>query len=690
MRRYVHLFDFRGQWHHLIITLSFWLLHYEDTLFIIFFILYIIYLFTLSKQLAFVVFCVIACYAFIRASVPSPSIPSTLEATVLESTRDAKKAIIKTTSTKLILYDEDLPHMTPGTTLYIEGTFKPIDPPTMPGEFNYARYLISQNIAGYFYPDEIQVTGDTWHLYKLKYHTKTYINSHFEITAPYMRAFILGDKTTINQEVNNATSSLGIAHLFAISGLHVSLLTVFLVFTLDQLKTPAFFKLIIISMVLFLYMVVTSFTPSIVRASLMMGALLINKYFKLKMTPIDILTLLAIAMMLINPFIYYHQGFILTFLVTTILFLSQPIIKNKSRLSQSLYVSIFAFISTIPIIAQFNQSIHPFTIIFNIIYVAYTSVVVLPLTYVTFIFPFIEPLYNSSLILFEGTVIILNSLIPSLPIVFNSKSLMLIYYVLFFYMMHTNNDKTLFKRALVFSSCVLCIILLPFLSVTQQVTFFHVNGDAILLQDRFNQCNILIDTGNEDPQNKLITSLKTRRITHLDMVIITHDHRDHNGMLKPLHAAYSIRTIIDTPPPSPYMTCGNFSIQFYTPEHPFKDPNNQSLVFTVTFNNETILFTGDIESPVEQYYLDYPLDVTMLKVAHHGSDTSTSNQFLDHVDPDTAIISAHQNTMFNHPSPSVVNKFKTRDITLYQTKEEGTITFTYIFNKRIKKHLKNP
>ncbi len=690
MRRYVHLFDFRGQYHHHIIALSLWFLQYENPLFILLFILYLSYLFKFSKPLVFVVILLVASYALIRIKETTPSITSTLDATVLELADDNTKAIIKTNNTKLILYDEDLPNMTPGTTLYIEGTFKPMDPPTMPGEFNYARYLTSQNIAGYYYPDEINITGDTWHLYKLTHITKTYINSHFETTAPYMRAFILGDKSTMDEEVNTATSSLGIAHLFAISGLHVSLLTLFLSFTLNKLKTPQAIKIFTISVILFLYMVVTAFTPSIVRASLMMGALLINKYYHLKMTPIDILALLAVTLLLINPFIYYHQGFILTFLVTAILFLSQPLIANKSRISQSLYVSIFAFVSTIPIIAQFNQSIHPFTIMFNIIYVFYTSVIILPLTYITFIFPFIESLYRVSLTLFEHTVIFMNTLIPSLPIVFNSKILILVYYSLFFYMMHTNKDKTFFKRASIFSLFVLCIILLPFLSITQRVTFFHVNGDAILLQDRFNQCNILIDTGSDDPQNKLITALKTHRVTHLDMLIVTHDHNDHNGMLEPLLATYAVHTIIDTAPTTPSITCGNFSLQFFTPNHPFKDPNNQSLVFTVSFDKETILFTGDIESPVEPYYLDYPIDVTMLKVAHHGSNTSTTDRFLDHVNPKTAIISAHQNNMFNHPSESIVDKFSVRDIPLYQTKEEGTITFTYYFGKRVKKHHKNP
>jgi competence protein ComEC len=161
-------------------------------------------------------------------------------------------------------------------------------------------------------------------------------------------------------------------------------------------------------------------------------------------------------------------------------------------------------------------------------------------------------------------------------------------------------------------------------------------------------------------------------------------------MLDDLLSAFNVRTIIDQPPSNETLECGNFTIRFFTPPHPFNDPNNLSLVFTIAFKHETILFTGDIESPVEPYYLDYRFEATMLKVAHHGSNTSTTDIFLDHVNPKTAIISAHKTNMFNHPSDDIVAKFSMRNIELYQTKEEGTITFSYYFGKRVKKDHKNP
>jgi competence protein ComEC len=110
------------------------------------------------------------------------------------------------------------------------------------------------------------------------------------------------------------------------------------------------------------------------------------------------------------------------------------------------------------------------------------------------------------------------------------------------------------------------------------------------------------------------------------------------------------------------------------------DTNNNSVVLRLEWNEVSFLLTGDIEEEAEREILHqgYKLNSTVLKVGHHGSSTSTSEQFLSAVDPEIAVISVGENNPFGHPSDEVVNRLKEKlgKDNVYLTSEHGTITFT--------------
>ena len=105
--------------------------------------------------------------------------------------------------------------------------------------------------------------------------------------------------------------------------------------------------------------------------------------------------------------------------------------------------------------------------------------------------------------------------------------------------------------------------------------------------------------------------------------------------------------------------------------------NNNALVFKIVYKNFSMLFTGDIEKVAEEKILKeinpVILKSNILKVAHHGSKTSTTQEFLDNVEPQIALIGVGENNNFGHPSGEVIERLKSKDIKIYRTDEKGEI-----------------
>lgn len=240
-----------------------------------------------------------------------------------------------------------------------------------------------------------------------------------------------------------------------------------------------------------------------------------------------------------------------------------------------------------------------------------------------------------------------------------------------------------------------------------QVHFIDVgNADCILV--RQNDHNMLIDTG-EPPREKLIMEyLERHKIVKLDLVISTHPHVDHMGMMDKLIRRIPIERFVmsympegQEPTNSAYMlmlkalnecnvpveeakvgtvySLGDAKVQILAP-HPLKEPiedaNQISVVSRLTFGQHSFLFTGDAEVDLEERMVasGYDLSATVLKVAHHGSKTSTSPAFLRTVSPQYAVISCGYND-YGHPNGEVIARLSEADVEIYRTDVYGDIVF---------------
>ncbi|MGG7142579.1 ComEC/Rec2 family competence protein [Clostridium nigeriense] len=268
------------------------------------------------------------------------------------------------------------------------------------------------------------------------------------------------------------------------------------------------------------------------------------------------------------------------------------------------------------------------------------------------------------------------------------------------------------KNILIVTLTLLSIFLLKSLinsnatSITpneMRVHFIDVGqGDSILIQ--VNYKNILIDSGPKDGKDKVIQYLNSLDITQFDYVIATHPHEDHIGNMAYIINNYNVLNFyspkIDNNTSSfenmaEALSRKNLKIkilkanssainlgqntlfEIFSPNlDSYDNLNNYSPIIKVSYGNTSFLFTGDAEEEVEQEVLANNLNLKsdVLKVGHHGSSTSTSETFLDSVNPKISVISVGKNNSYGHPTENTLNKLKKTNI--YRTDINGNIIIT--------------
>ncbi|MCR5450221.1 MAG: MBL fold metallo-hydrolase [Solobacterium sp.] len=218
--------------------------------------------------------------------------------------------------------------------------------------------------------------------------------------------------------------------------------------------------------------------------------------------------------------------------------------------------------------------------------------------------------------------------------------------------------------------CLACGLLHPF----AEVTFINVGqGDSILIRMPLNTHNILIDTGKPSYSDELDTILQAKSIRKIHTLFITHSDLDHSGnrdhIVRNYHTDQVITRHFDE------VICGN--VRFADLNRISNDDENQSsLVIYFELNGLSYLMTGDADEVTEKAVVrDYGnLTADILKVSHHGSSTGSSEELLDQLKPDLAVISAGAYKMYHHPSEQTLQRLLQRHIPYLNTREEGDIT----------------
>ena len=690
MKRSNRLSYLKGGWHHPAFAVVIVLLTMHAWLGVLFGVFWASRLYRIDRRL-FVFSLMVAAVFFLRVRFTTVDMPlgTTHDVRIVRVEVARQRAVVKSREGRFYAVFETLPDIRAGDTMRITGTPRSLEAPSLPGGFDYVRHLHALRIGGIFDVDEGTLMARGRSVHNIAEAVSQRIDSRFEGSGPYLRTYLLADRSAMREDFLDSASLLGISHLFAVSGLHVSLLCLMVVkaFALVGMKKQTADGCVVCLMVT--YIVLTGFAPSIVRAGSMAVLLIANRRFALGFTAVDVCAALFVCIMLFHPPIIASTGFVLTFLIAFSILLLRPRLEKYGTVKQMFAVSALAFFVSLPIVSGFNHGFNPLTILVNVVFVAFAGFVLMPLVYLTFAFPFLEGLLTLTTTVFEQSVLYLGTHLDiRVRLHFSHLWMILVYIGLLYMVLASTTRRKRLARASALAVFVIFLIALPWLKPYEEVVFFHVHGDSIFVRDRHNRCNILIDTGETDTLNRLTTALKALHVTHLDYVLISHWHSDHYGELESVLSEFDVAHLVCNDTQQPYegrtIRCGGIELFIYPLEARHRGENDRSMVLRLTIAGERILFTGDIEAPREATIIGVDLDATMLKVPHHGSSTSSSAAFLDAVTPLDAVITTHRNNAFGHPDDAVVERLHETGIRVHRTDVEGTIIFRYLFDRRFK------
>lgn len=523
--------------------------------------------------------------------------------------------------------------------------------------FDEELYLYGQNV---FLKAQLVELKEVKHHYSFYHFLQQRLSNQKDIQS-YQRLLLLGERNEDIQDDYQQLSQYSLVHLFALSGMHVHILFT-LLFSLISLVISKKYAKIITYILIGYYVFSIPMQISLYRAFFVM---ILYDFLKDYLNQLDILSILLIISFFYNPYYIYNTSFIFSYFIYFIVILTK----------EMKYSFIWIYLSTIPMVLNMNYQFPIFSVLVA-----------------TFLTPFIEMFYSLICIsiffsfgefLLGYVVISLQQILQFLDFInlyfqFSKPTFLFVmsyYYLYFLILYQISFRKKISSYVAMLVSLMLVFSLYSEFKIYGEITMIDVGqGDCTLIRLPFHQGNILIDTGgNKDydlATKTIIPYLKSIGVHSLDYVYISHSDFDHNGALESLIENFPVKHVIDEY--EEYRQIGSMEVRMLNHSYS-SNSNDQSLVMLVKINDFHILFTGDISQTVEQELIEKykDIDVDILKVSHHGSQTATSPALFEWIHPQVAMIGVKKNNLYHHPSNQVIERLKRKHIIILRTDEDG-------------------
>ncbi len=571
---------------------------------------------------------------------------------------------------------------------------------TIPNTFNYREYLYNHKIYNTFIIDDYKIKKNNNILYSLK--NWFYKRSNSLKSYKYIDALFLGDKSYLNEEELSTIKNVGIMHLFAISGLHIS----YLINIINKLlkKLNKYIKNILIILLMILYSFIIGFPPSVLRVIMCYIIKFVVDLLKYNISNLKVLFISAFVLLLFNPFYIFDLGFIFSY--TLMFFLLYKRVNEKNKIKNLIKLSSYAFLVSSPIIIYNFYNINLLSLLVNIFATPIISLILFPLTIITFIAPIFDNILLWAFSIFIKLCNIFGS-ISLFNISFAKPNLLLIllFYILIFAFCNTRKIKYIFI-------IIILLIINNIGSPNPKIIFFDVGqGDSSVIISPFNKETILIDTGGKALYQKsknnyytqnIILFFKSVGIKRINYLIMTHGDFDHMGEAINLVENFKVEKVV--------FNCGPYNdleqelikaldkkkIKYYScikelnidknklyflQTKVYDNENDNSNVIYTELNGYKFMFMGDASTTTEKEIMSkYNLpNIDVLKVGHHGSKTSSSNEFINKINPKYSVISVGKNNRYGHPNKEVLENLKNSKV--YRIDEDGSIMFKIKNNK---------
>lgn len=539
--------------------------------------------------------------------------------------------------------------------------------------------------------------------------------------AGLLLGLLLGDKKGINKDFYSTTQKMGIAHVFAVSGLHIGVILAFYLGVTRLFKLSYTLTIFGASILLGSYCLLAGFTSSVVRASIMgFLGLLAVKWLRYK----DFYTILAAAAWIIilsDPLSIFSIGFQLSFITTWGLFYFLPLGQRlfsflPEKAALVLAVPVAAQMASLPVTLYHFNTLSLLAPLMNLIVVPIVSVL-MPLLFITLFLAFFwGTLAQPFILLAGGIAYLLSSFIDYFTQVFSQghvylarPSLIVIagYYLCLIFLRETGSFKGILSKiswkiklltVLMPVLLVLWIILRP---LPLEVVFLDVGqGDGAVLRTPHNYY-VVIDGG---PGSTTVTQyLRYQGVNKVALVILSHPDADHINGLYQVLKDFTVETLLVPPDVGEsqeliqlkalaqkkntriiegkqglFLKLRNVTFQVLAPDVKIlegKDTNEASLIVNCTYGNQDFLFTGDVSKNIMEGLVPLERNIEVIKVPHHGSRGSYTDTFYKEIKPKVAIISAGRDNRYGHPHLEVLEGLAEEKVKIYRTDKQGAVIF---------------
>lgn len=635
--------------------------------------------------------------------------------------RNNKKILIN------IKMSQDIPSIKYGDSLYIEGEFKQPEEARNYKGYNYKQYLKTKKIIGTVELEKAKIlkSSNGSFIHNIQKYIKDTINGTLtDEEGNLLLAILLGDKDKLSEDIQESFKTSNLSHMLAVSGAHVSYIILGLTYVLQNSIIGKKNGKIVCIIFLLVFMAITNFTPSVTRACIMAVLTLFSGIIYRKSDVYTNISVAALITLIFNPYNLLDLGFQLSYggTIGIIIFIKR-IQEKKSNskvinyIKQMALVSIYANIIIIPIMMyHFNTVSFTFIIsnimaspILGIIVITgflfiITSITVKPLT--SLIAIFIKPILSILIKISQiCSKLPFSNILVVTPYMFN----VIYYYAIILYCIKSKKN----NKCKIIICLLIVLILINFIIYIfpQKLRIFFIDvgqGDSTLIITP-DKKTVLIDGGGSDSfdvgEKVLLPYLLDRRILKVDYVLISHFDTDHCGGILTIMEKVKVKNIIISEQAEhsenyerfkklmihkkirlievkkgDKIKIGRYSefkILFPTSRLLSENPlNNNSIVAQFNYNNFKMLFTGDIEKLAEQQILKAEkaeIRADILKVAHHGSKTSSIPEFIKAVKPKIALIGVGKNNTFGHPNQQTIKNLENIKCRIYRTDLQGEI-----------------
>ena len=674
---------------------------------------------------------------------------------------------------RIFVNTEKIPNVKIGNIIKVRGKLRQFEEAANKGNFDSRKYYLSLGFYGKIEAGTIKVINSEYSgirqgLYELRMEIierleklcsdNKGIFSIINNKNGIIGAIILGDKTDLDSDIKELYSVSGIAHILAISGLHISFIGM-AIYRLLRRRFRFLFSAAVSIPVVLSFGIMSGFGISTIRAIIMFILKIIGEVLGRKYDAITAISLAGLVLLVQNPFVVCNSGFQMSFgaiiAIVLILPIVEEILNTDNKIIKVLSANFTISLVMNPILAWNYYELPTFSFLLNIVVVPLMSVVIV--SSIVGIFCSCIMFGFGKIVIFPGCGIlelytflcnIINkSSVASIVVGQPKVTIIIVYYaILLVVLFGLKNIRTKYTRAekerniikketgLVLEkkakkerrikgqnvklrlACIVGFLLLNCLiyyipNPGFYITFINVGqGDGILIHGD-NGTKVMVDGGSTSEKqvakNCIVPYLKAEGIGTIDYSIITHTDKDHiSGILEILENNNSNRIRIknlvmpdinmkddtyneliekaklkkinvlyikkgDT------LSLGKTKIKCIYPETTTtaSDKNDYCTVLSVKNKTSKILLTGDISKEIEEKIKDdIEENYTVIKVAHHGSNYSSSEKFLKKVNPKYSIISVGKNNSYGHPGNETMERLRKQGGVIYRTDEKGGIT----------------